>query len=105
MDMFIDNLVISLGTLGAPFQITDIDKQGSEVTLTWTSSPNRVYLVERSESLEKDDIDSNRDGEVGFWEEVDDGVLSEGEETTFIDEVFDDSKKVFWRITDMGKAE
>ena len=105
MDIFIVNLVISLGRLCAPFQITEIDKQAYEVTLTWTSSPNRVYLVERSESLENDVIDSNRDGEVGFWEEVDDGVLSEGEETTFIDEVFDDSKKVFWRITDMGKAE
>ena len=105
MDIFIDNLVISLGTLGAPFQITNIDKQGSEVTLTWTSSPNRVYLVERSESLENDEVDSNRDGDIGFWEEIDDGVLSEGDETTFTDEIFADSKKVFWRITDMGPAE
>ena len=105
MDLFIDNLVISLGSLGAPFQITDIDKQGSEVNLTWTSSPNRVYLVERSESLENDGTDSNRDGDFGFWEEVDDGVISQGDETTFTDEIFDDSKKVFWRVTDMGKAE
>ena len=50
-------------------------------------------------------MDSNRDGEIGFWEEVDDGILSEGEETTFADEIFDDSKKVFWRVTDMGPAE
>ena len=33
--------------------------------------------VERSESLENDSVDSNRDGEIGFWEEVDDGILSE----------------------------
>ena len=104
-DLFIDNFVLSLGTLGSPFQITNIAKEGVEVTLTWASSPNRIYLVERSESLENDAVDSNRDGEVGFWEEVDDGVISEGEETTFTDEVFDDSKKVFWRVTDMGKAE
>ena len=104
-DLFIDNFVLSLGTLGSPFQITDIAKEGAEVTLTWSSSPNRIYLVERSESLENDAFDSNRDGEVGFWEEVDDGIISEGEETTFTDEVFDDSKKVFWRVTDMGKAE
>ena len=39
------------------------------------------------------------------WEEVDDGVESEGETTTFTDEVPEDSKKMFWRITDMGPAE
>ena len=47
-DLFIDNFVLSLGTLGSPFQITDIVKEGTEVTLTWSSSPNRIYLVERS---------------------------------------------------------
>ena len=104
-DLFIDNFVLSLGTLGTPFQITDISKEGTEVAITWASSANRIYKIERSESLENDDVDSNRDGEVGFWEEVDDGILSEGDETTFTDEVFDDSKKVFWRVTDMGKAE
>ena len=104
-DLFIDNFVLSLGTLGAPFQITDITKIGTEVEITWSSRPNRIYKVERSESLENDEVDSNRDGDIGFWEEVDDGVLSEGEETTFADEIFDDSKKVFWRVTDMGPAE
>ena len=104
-DLFIDNFVLSLGTLGAPFQITEITKNGTEVEITWASRPNRIYKVERSESLENDSVDSNRDGEIGFWEEVDDGILSEGEETTFADEIFDDSKKVFWRVTDMGPAE
>ena len=104
-DLFIDNFVLSLGTLGAPFQITDITKIGTEVEITWSSRPNRIYKIERSESLENDEVDSNRDGDIGFWEEVDDGVLSEGEETTFADEIFDDSKKVFWRVTDMGPAE
>ena len=80
-------------------------KNGTEVEITWASRPNRIYKVERSESLENDSVDSNRDGEIGFWEEVDDGILSEGEETTFADEIFDDSKKVFWRVTDMGPAE
>ena len=104
-DLFIDNFVLSLGTLGAPFQITEITKNGTEVEITWASRPNRIYKVERSESLENDSVDSNRDGDIGFWEEVDDGILSEGEETTFADEIFDDSKKVFWRVTDMGPAE
>ena len=104
-DLFIDNFVLSLGTLGAPFQITDITKIGTEVEITWSSRPNRIYKIERSESLENDEVDSNRDGDIGFWEEVDDGVLSEGEETTFADEIFDDSKKLFWRVTDMGPAE
>ncbi|MGB0609781.1 MAG: PA14 domain-containing protein [Verrucomicrobiales bacterium] len=104
-DLFIDNFVLSLGTLGAPFQITEITKNGTEVEITWASRPNRIYKVERSESLENNSVDSNRDGDIGFWEEVDDGILSEGEETTFADEIFDDSKKVFWRVTDMGPAE
>jgi hypothetical protein len=54
--------------------------------------------------MENDADDSNRDGVVGFWEEVDDGVESEGDTTTFTDEVSEDSKKMFWRITDMGPA-
>ena len=41
---------------------------------------------------------------VGFWEEIDDGVESEGETTSFTDEVPEDSTKMFWRITDMGPA-
>ncbi|MBA73036.1 MAG: hypothetical protein CMO73_10215, partial [Verrucomicrobiales bacterium] len=104
-DLFIDNFVLSLGTLGAPFQITEVTRDGTEVNLTWASRPNRIYLVERSEDMENDADDSNRDGIVGFWEEVDDGVESEGETTTFTDEVPEDSKKMFWRITDMGPAE
>jgi len=75
------------------------------VNLTWASRPGRIYLIERSEDMENDADDSNRDGIVGFWEEVDDGVESEGETTTFTDEIPEDSKKMFWRITDMGPAE
>jgi hypothetical protein len=103
-DVFIDNFVLSLGTLGAPFQITEVTRDGTEVNLTWASKPNRIYLIERSEDMENDADDSNRDGVVGFWEEVDDGVESEGDTTTFTDEVPEDSKKMFWRITDMGSA-
>jgi len=104
-DLFIDNFVLSLGTLGAPFQITEVIRDGTEVNLTWASRPGRIYLIERSEDMENDADDSNRDGIVGFWEEVDDGVESEGETTTFTDEIPEDSKKMFWRITDMGPAE
>ncbi|NRB46022.1 MAG: hypothetical protein HRU47_14495, partial [Verrucomicrobiales bacterium] len=103
-DLFIDNFVLSLGTLGAPFQITEVTRDGTEVNLTWASKPNRIYLIERSEDMENDADDSNRDGIVGFWEEIDDGVESEGETTSFTDEVPEDSKKMFWRITDMGPA-
>ena len=80
-------------------------RDGTEVNLTWASRPGRIYLIERSEDMENDADDSNRDGIVGFWEEVDDGVESEGETTTFTDEIPEDSKKMFWRITDMGPAE
>ena len=103
-DLFIDNFVLSLGTLGTPFQITEVTRDGTEVNLTWASKPNRIYLVERSEDMENDADDSNRDGIVGFWEEVDDGVESEGDTTMFTDEIPEDSKKMFWRIKDMGPA-
>jgi hypothetical protein len=104
-NVFIDNLVISLGSGVAPLQITEIAKEGDEITLTWNSKPNRIYLIERSEDMENGEIDANRDGNFGFWEEIDDGILSEGESTSFIDQVPEDSRKIFWRVTDMGVAE
>ena len=104
-DVFIDNFVLSLGTLGAPFQITEVTRDGTEVNLTWASKPNRIYLVERSEDMENGEIDANRDGNFGFWEEIDDGILSDGEFTSFTDQVPEDTRKIFWRVTDMGVAE
>ncbi|MDG1852950.1 MAG: hypothetical protein P8I97_02215, partial [Verrucomicrobiales bacterium] len=104
-DVFIDNLVISLGSGAAPLQITEIEKEGDEITLTWNSKPNRVYLIERSEDMENGEIDANRDGNFGFWEEIDDGILSDGEFTSFTDQVPEGTRKIFWRVTDMGVAE
>jgi hypothetical protein len=75
------------------------------VNLTWASKPNRIYLVERSEDMENGEIDANRDGNFGFWEEIDDGILSDGEFTSFTDQVPEDTRKIFWRVTDMGVAE
>jgi len=104
-DVFIDNLVISIGSGAAPLQITEIEKEGDEITLTWNSKPNRVYLIERSEDMENGEIDANRDGNFGLWEEIDDGILSDGEFTSFTDQVPEGIRKIFWRVTDMGVAE
>jgi hypothetical protein len=55
--------------------------------------------------MENGEIDANRDGNFGFWEEIDDGILSDGEFTSFTDQVPEDTRKIFWRVTDMGVAE
>ncbi|MGK0185618.1 MAG: hypothetical protein ACI9R3_001396 [Verrucomicrobiales bacterium] len=58
-----------------PFAISSIVKDSGEVTLTWNSSPGREYAVEY-----KDDL------AAAVWQELDDGVVSEGAETAFTDD-------------------
>ena len=68
---------VTLEALSAsvPFQITSVTRDSSEVTLTWQSSPNGEYSVEYKASLTDAD-----------WQELDDGVPSEGAETSFTDD-------------------
>ena len=60
---------------GTVFQITDVARTPDEVTLTWASLPGREYSVEYNADLSSD-----------IWIELDDGVQSEGEETSFTDD-------------------
>ena len=67
---------------GADFAITNVfyDQGAPSVTLTFNSRPGRTYAVDFSTTL-------TPQGEPGGWQELDDGVESQGAETTFIDEV------------------
>ena len=55
---------------GSIFQIIGIDLAGGNVTLTWTSRQGKTYSVEQAEDL-------------SIWQELDDGVESGGDETSF----------------------
>ena len=57
------------------FQITDVTHTGTEVSLTWTSRNGRDYSVEYRPDLAE-----------GVWIELDDGVLAEGEATSYTDD-------------------
>ncbi|MGK0188277.1 MAG: hypothetical protein ACI9R3_004069 [Verrucomicrobiales bacterium] len=60
---------------GSLFQITDFAHSGTEISITWSSSNGREYSVEYREDLT-----------AGVWIELDDGVVSEGETTSFTDD-------------------
>lgn len=59
-------------------QITRIERnsESGEVELTWNSKPGKTYVVRASSDLTGDPL---------TWPDLDDGVASEGEETTFTD--------------------
>jgi len=68
-------MIISRIGTGALFQITEINRSTeSAATIFWTSRPGATYAVEFSPDLQR-------------WLELDDGVDSEGEITSFTDEV------------------
>ena len=59
-----------LGGGGVPFSITNIDRTGASVQITWASSDGESFTVERS----TDFVD---------WNEAQDGVASGGDSTSF----------------------
>jgi hypothetical protein len=67
------NYALSIGTIGPPFQITEVSHasgQPGKLTVTWNSRPNATYSIFRS-------------GILSEWEEVTDGHPSDGDTTTF----------------------
>jgi hypothetical protein len=57
-----------------PFQISTATKAIDGLTLTWKSRDNREYSIEYTSTLSAD-----------VWIELDDGVVSDGEQTSFTD--------------------
>ena len=71
------------------------DSNVPQISITFNSRPGAIYAIDFSTNLE--DIDSD-----GGWAELDDGVFSEGKETTFIDEfIVGSDRKVFYRVREV----
>jgi hypothetical protein len=74
------------------FEITEIEVSGNDdapvdaVTITWNSTPNGSYGIDQSTDLDQ-------------WVELQDGLSSDGESTSFTDEdPPQDEEAVFYRI-------
>jgi hypothetical protein len=86
------NVGIEPGSGPAPFAITDVsvDLGGSSATITWNSRPGRNYAVDASVDL-------------ATWNELDDGVGSQGATTSFTDSPLPPNvKRRHWRVRDIG---
>ena len=59
----------------APFEITQVTKTETEVTFEWNSGPGRVYAIEFTTDLAN-----------AAWIELDDGLESDGDVTSFTDD-------------------
>ena len=71
----LQGVIVSSAGAGPIFQITEIVQSDDEVTITWPGTPGAEYA-----------IDFLRDLSQPIWIEVDDGVTSEGGETSFTDD-------------------
>ena len=88
--MGIDSLELKLlnVTEKVEFEITDlaINDENGNVTITWNSSSNQTYGVDRSVNLQS-------------WDELADGVGSGGSETSYVDDnVPDGTREAYYRI-------
>lgn len=71
-----------------PFEITQLTHDATGATITWNSRPGASYTLEFSTDLTE-----------GSWTEIDDGILSQGEETTVIDTAIPPGpSKLFYRV-------
>ena len=71
-----------------PFTIVSISRVADKVTLTWGSSSDRVYAVESSLDLDT-------------WLEVDDGIDSEGAETSWTGTVDAGTSVIYYRVQEI----
>jgi hypothetical protein len=90
--MRIDNIQLGMSARVVPLIITKIDLDESveskSVTLIWQSRANRTYSVFASEDLQS-------------WTELDDGVESGGDETSFTeDQVSPETTSRYYRVED-----
>jgi hypothetical protein len=81
------------------FMITEVtyiddylDSGNPAVSLTFTSRPGREYAIDFSTNLDAQ-------GQPGGWSELQDGVMSEGAVTTFIDTIVaGNAPTLFYRV-------
>jgi hypothetical protein len=81
---------IGSGAPGSVLAITgiDVDISAGSATLEWASRAGQTYAVDVSEDLE-------------VWEELDDGVDSEGESTSYTDEGLEGAVRRFYRVREL----
>ncbi|MDC0048517.1 thrombospondin type 3 repeat-containing protein [Verrucomicrobia bacterium] len=75
-------------------QITEViyDPEAPQVAITFNSRPGATYAVDFSTNLQSSEDD-------GGWAELDDGVISEGKQTTYVDDFFvGNEKTIFYRV-------
>jgi len=82
----LQGIVVHLAVPPAPFEITDISVSDGIPTITFNSIPGRVYAV--------DSFEYNEDDQTYFWVELDDGLESNGTETSYTDEFVDRDLRV-----------
>jgi len=80
----------------APFVIDSIVRaaNGTSVTLTFASRPNRTYAVDYATSLKPS-------GQPGGWQELTDGLASQGVQTVFVDTQAAALPGAFYRVRDV----
>ena len=73
-----------------PFAITFIghDAASGDTIIEWNSRPNRTYAVDSSDDL-------------SLWSELDDGVESEGEKTSFSDNLPVGTQRKYYRVREI----
>jgi hypothetical protein len=75
-------------------QITEViyDPEAPQVAITFNSRPGATYAVDFSTNLQSSEDDRG-------WAELDDGVMSEGKQTTYVDDFFvGNEKTIFYRV-------
>ena len=82
----LQGIVVHLAVPPAPFEITDISVSEGIPTITFNSIPGSVYAV--------DSFEYNEEDQTYFWVELDDGLESNGTETSYTDEFVDRDLKV-----------
>lgn len=81
---------IGSGAPGSDLAITeiDVDSTAGSVTIEWASKAGKTYAVEVSEDLK-------------VWEELDDGVESEGEVTLYTEEGLEGITRRYYRVLEL----
>ncbi|MBD28920.1 MAG: hypothetical protein CMO38_06715 [Verrucomicrobiaceae bacterium] len=82
--MYIDDVSLKISSPAGPDPLAitsfEIDNDNDEIRLSWNAVLGALYAVDRSTAL------GGENANEGFWEELDDSIIAEDEESTFIDE-------------------
>lgn len=81
----IDNIFVDGFSDQRSFAISKISFDGNAAAVTWNSRSGSLYALDFSTDLTR-------------WFEIDDGVASQGDETTFTDQFPPGTAKLFYRV-------